>query len=243
VTGDGSTTHNSGGDPDRDAARADRLRVLGGEAVGRARSLVAGAVYATRVVLSRRDGLTLVVGVGAAYLIGYLLAVGQLFLTVDAAPRVEMTVVSDPLARALEPTGPFAWEPVALVAAGPLELLVSPLNLLVGAGLAGLVGVNLAVSYLAYRHPAACGIDVARRRTNGPTGGSTGVLAGLPALLSGAACCGPVVLLAVGVQASGLLVSAFGVLVPLAVLLLVGSLLYVARSVDPTLARASSLRG
>jgi hypothetical protein len=54
--------------------------------------------------------------------------------------------------------------------------------------------------------------------------------------LSGAACCGPVVLLAVGVQASGLLLSVFGVLVPLAAVLLLGSLLYVARSVDPTLA-------
>jgi hypothetical protein len=243
VNGDGPATHDTGGDADRDATRTDGLRALGGEALGRTRSLVASAVYASHVALSRRDGRAIVLGVGVAYLIGYLLAVGQLFVGLEGAHRLGVTVVSDPLARALEPTGPFAWEPVALVAAGPLELLVSPLNLLVGTGLAGLVGVNLAVSYLAYRHPAACGIDLTRRRANGRAGGSAGALAGLPALLSGAACCGPVVLLAVGVQASGLLVSAFGVLVPLAVLLLVGSLLYVARSVDPTLARASSPSG
>jgi hypothetical protein len=45
-----------------------------------------------------------------------------------------------------------------------------------------------------------------------------------------------VILVAVGVQATGLLLTTFELLVPIAVVLLLASLLYVGRSVDPTLA-------
>jgi hypothetical protein len=125
-------------------------------------------------------------------------------------------------------TGALSFEPVVGVVVGPVELLVAPVNVAIGGALALLVGVNLAVSFLAWRHPAACGI--------GGGGTSAGLLAGLPALLSGTACCGPVVLIALGIQASGVLVASFGFLVPAAVLLLLGSLVYVGRKVDPTVA-------
>jgi hypothetical protein len=95
------------------------------------------------------------------------------------------------------------------------------LNTVVGFGLAALVGLNLALTYLVWRQPAACGIGRS----------STGLLASVPALLSGTACCGPVVLLVVGVQASGVLLTGFQLLLPIAVLLLVGSLVLVGRRV------------
>lgn len=63
----------------------------------------------------------------------------------------------------------------------------------------------------------------------------TGVLAGFPALFSGAACCGPTILLVAGIQASATLVTGFQLLVPVAVAMLVGSLLLVGRQVDPAL--------
>ncbi len=110
----------------------------------------------------------------------------------------------------------------ARVAPGPAVLLVAPVSFAVGGLLAALVGANLALSYLAVREPAACGLTPA-----------SGAFSALPGLLSGAACCGPTVLVVLGIQASGLALSAFSVLVPVSVLLLVGSLLLVGRQVAP----------
>jgi hypothetical protein len=163
--------------------------------------------------------------VASAYLAVYLFAVGHLR---PGPGGFDLFVVADPLSRAFQPVGPFSFEGVAVVTLGPATLVVSPLDILIGSALSLLVGVNLAVSYLASRHPAACGISPG-------TGTSAGVFAGLPALLSGAACCGPVVLVALGIQATGLLLATFSVLVPAAALLLVGSLVYVGRAVDPNL--------
>jgi len=75
-----------------------------------------------------------------------------------------------------------------------------------------------------WRQPAACGLD---------SSASVGVLAGLPALLSGAACCGPILLLIVGIQASGILLLAFDFLVPGAIFLLVLGLLLIGRNIQP----------
>jgi len=56
--------------------------------------------------------------------------------------------------------------------------------------------------------------------------------AGLPALLSGTVCCGPAILLVVGVQATAGLLAVFQWLLPVAVVLLVGSLFVVSRRVQ-----------
>jgi hypothetical protein len=179
--------------------------------------------FAVRVALGRRGPRAVFALATAAYLLGYLVAVGHLG---RGDGRWGLFVVSDPLSRALRPTGPLTYEPVALAELGPVSLLVSPPNDLIGLVLAGLVGANVAVWYVAWRQPAACGI-----------GSAAGLFAGLPALLSGAACCGPVLLIALGVQASAVLLSAFAVLVPLAAVLLVATLLYVGRRVDPAAVR------
>lgn len=171
-------------------------------------------------MLRRRD-TTLVFGVvTAGYPALYLLAIGHL------APGLSgygVTVVSDPLSAFLRPAlGPFSFTPVARIALGPVTYLFS-LNSVIGLGLAALVGLNLAVTYLAWTQPSACGIGHS----------TSGFLASVPAVLSGTACCGPVVLIALGIQASGVLLTTFQFLLPLAVLVLVGSLVLVGRKVDP----------
>jgi hypothetical protein len=191
---------------------------------GRVRETVRKTGHAVRAAGRVRDARAVLVVTGLAYLLAYLWAIGHLRPGVGA---VELLVVADPLSRMVQTLGFLSFEPVARVDLWVVRLLVAPVNLLFGVALGGLVGLNLAVSYLAWRHPAACGIRSSNR---------TGILAGIPALLSGAACCGPVVLVAVGVQATGLVLATFEALVPIALLLLVGSLLYVGRSVDPTLA-------
>jgi hypothetical protein len=195
--------------------------------VGRGREAVSKTLVAVRGTVVRRDARAVLVGVTLVYLGLYLYILGHLRFT--GGGGFEYFVVPDPLSRMFQTTGTLAFEPVASLVAGPLQLLVAPVNVAIGGLLALLVGVNLAVSFLAWRHPAACGIGSGAK--------SSGVLAGLPALLSGTACCGPVVLIAVGIQASGVLIASFGFLVPAAALLLVGSLLYVGRKVDPTVAQ------
>jgi len=190
---------------------------------GRVGRTVSRTGFAIRAALARWDGRLVFAGVTLGYLLAYLVALGHL---TPGDGEVGWLVVDDPLSRALQPTGTLSWEPVARVEAEVVTLLVSPLDVLLGLGLATLVGLNIAVTYLAWRQPVACGL--ARS--------STGVLAAVPALLSGAACCGPVLLVVLGLQASGVLLTAFSALVPVAAVLLVASLLWVGRQVDPSAA-------
>lgn len=185
---------------------------------GRARALLGGTAIAIRGALSRRDGRLTGVAAASLYLLAYLVGLGHLGL---GPSGLELSVVADPLSRVFRLRGPFQWEPVALVVAGPVELLVSPLNVLLGSLLGLLVGLNLAVSLVAYRGPAACRL-----------GPGAGAAAGLPGILSGFACCGPTVLVVLGVQASATVLTVFQWLLPLTVLALVGTLLWVGTKVD-----------
>jgi hypothetical protein len=194
----------------------DRL----GAAVSRTRT-------ASAVTLRRRDARAVFAGVTALYLGLYLWAIGHL------APGLggfDFVVVADPLGKFLQPQlGPYTFTPVARVSLGPLTYLLS-FNTVVGAAVASLVGLNLGLTYLAWTQPAACGI---REQTTGP-------LASLPALLSGTACCGPVVLFALGIQASATVLTAFELLLPAAILALVASLVLVGRQVEPAAVRGAS---
>lgn len=192
------------------------------------RNRVSGAVSqtleASALALRRGDGRAVLVAVTGVYLAAYLWAVGHLN---PGLGGYGVTVVSDPLGKFLQPElGPFTFTPIARFDVGPLSYMFS-FNTILGLGLAGLVGLNLALSYLAWRQPKACGIGER----------STGLLASVPALLSGTACCGPVVLIVVGVQASGVILTAFQWMLPAAALLLVGSLVLVGRQVNPAAVR------
>jgi hypothetical protein len=187
---------------------------------GRSRAALARTRAATAMTVRRRDARVVFGSVTLAYLLVYLWAIGHL------APGLggfSVTVVADPLAALGRPSlGPFTYTPVARVQAGPVTYLFS-LNSVIGLGLSVLVGVNLALTYLAWTQPEACGIGQS----------STGVVASLPAVLSGSACCGPVVLIVLGIQASGALLTAFQFLLPVSALVLLGSLVLVGRQVRP----------
>ena len=99
---------------------------------------------------------------------------------------------------------------------------VAPVNIGLGRGLGALVAANAAVGLVAWRAPRVCSASA-----------RTGPVAGVLALLGGATCCGPAIFFLLGVQATGALVGAFSVLVPLSVTLLVGTLLLAGRGVAP----------
>ena len=176
---------------------------------------------AVGVAARRRDSRLVFVAATLSYLLVYLVTVGD--LAVGAGGGVSVRVIDD-LSRAFASAGFFRFGAIAVVGLGPVTYLFSPLNAVVAATLSVLVGANVGLTYLGTIQPTACGLER-----------STGVLAGVPALLSGAACCGPTILLVVGVQASATIITGFQFLVPLALVLLVGSLLLVGRQVDPEL--------
>lgn len=120
--------------------------------------------------------------------------------------------------RVWEARGPFHFEPVGLVEAGPLVWTFSPVNTLVAWGLGLLLGTNLALGWRLRRVSRACGWQAS---------GST-FLSSLPALLAGGACCAPLALIWLGLPLAGALASITPWLIPLATLLLLASLAYLA---------------
>lgn len=178
---------------------------------------------ALAAAVRRRDSGLVLLAASAAYFLVYLYTVGDLSFATGETGSLSVRTADD-YSRAFASLGFFRFAAVAVLSAGPVTYLFSPLNVLVAVVLSGLVGANLALTYLGLVQPRACGLEA-----------STGVLAGVPALLSGAACCGPAFLVVVGVQASATLLTAFQVLVPVAIGLLVAGLLLVGRKVDPAL--------
>lgn len=188
--------------------------------LGRLGATVSRTVAAAAELFRRPDATVVVAVTTVGYLLAYLYALGHL------APGIGgfgVTVVSGALGKFFRPElGPFSFTPVARVSVGPVTYLFS-LNTVLGLGIAWLVGLNLGLTYLAWRQPVACGLGSS----------SSGFLASVPAVLSGTACCGPVVLIVLGIQASGTIVTAFQFLLPIAVVLLLGSLVLVSRHIHP----------
>ena len=181
--------------------------------------LVSNTLVAVRGAMSRRDGRTAFALSAVVYVVVYLYGLRHLGL---GSWGFELSVVSEPFARMFRPVGTFQWEPVGLLVVGPVELLLSPLNLLLGGFLATLVGLNFGVSLVAWRGPKACRL-----------GPGAGAAAGIPGLLSGVVCCGPTILLVVGLQASAGILTVFQLLLPIAVVGLVGTLLWIGTKVQP----------
>ncbi len=184
------------------------------------RQLLAQTQTAIRGALSRRDGQLSFVSVTVLYLLTYLWAIRH--LTLSGTGGVDMFVVDEPGRMALRQQSTFLFETVAVVEFGPIVYLFGPINVLLGLGLAMLVGTTLAVSIVSWRSPSSCRL-----------GAGAGASAGLPGLVSGFACCGPQLLVVIGLQASAGLIAALQWMVPLAVVSLVGTLLWVGSKVEP----------
>lgn len=190
-----------------------------GSPTARAQRILGRTGDALRIVIARRDtAAALLLGV-SAYLVLYSYTTGA--LTATGRPGFELQVVADPFTRALQQTGYLSFEPIARIQVAGISYLFSPLDFSLAVLLAVLVGVNLAVTYLGLVQPTACGLAP-----------SSGVLAAVPALLSGAACCGPIIFVALGIQATGVLLTGVRLLIPVSILLLAGSLLVVGYRID-----------
>lgn len=178
-----------------------------------------GGLVALRAVLRIPGARWLAGGLGLAYVVGFLVVLQDISLGGSG-----WGWLTTDWSRMWERTGTFTFEPVARLTAPGLTILLSPLNMGTGAILGALVGLNLAVTWVAFRQPRACSFNR-----------STGFLAGIPALLAGGACCAPAIILVLGLQLSSLMISVFQVLIPISLILLIVTLKLILDRTDPAL--------
>jgi len=105
---------------------------------------------------------------------------------------------------------PFLFEPIGSLYIGPtLKLFLSVPNIILAMFLGTLVSANVVVSYFSFRNLALKGIR-----------GFSSLLGTIPAIVSGAACCVPTLILVIGLQLTSTLVAVWSFFVPLSILLL-----------------------
>lgn len=175
------------------------------------RSLIHQTLTVSRRVLTHPRYRRSIAAVGAVYLIAFLAAIQD--LTASGGNFDLVTV--DP-AHMLRRTGFLLFDAVAVVTTPLFTLLLSPINIAFGVLLSFLVGLNLTLSYIAWTQPKVCAVN-----------GTTGTLGILPALLAGGACCAPTILLILGIQATAALITAVQWMIPAALVLLAGSLVWI----------------
>ncbi|MEV0170386.1 hypothetical protein AB0I00_04550 [Streptomyces sp. NPDC050803] len=161
------------------------------------------------------------VGFAAAALVlmGYLFSIGD--LAVSASGRFTgVPVFRSAPGKLFHARAPYLFEPVLAWHPTPhVAVFLSPVNLLLGAVVAALVGCNIAVARLAARQAASC------RRTR-----YARLLGVLPAFLLGFACCVPTFLLVLGTGTAAALLPVLiplrPVFYPLTLVLLIGTLVW-----------------
>lgn len=173
----------------------------------------AAFVYAARAL---RQPLVWVVGL--IYLVVFLVALGD--LTLDSALRASSALtVSGWEALLLRQRAPFQFEAIAILEAPFMVWLVSPVNIAIGLALGLLTGAQIALVRIAQRCSVACGLSPI-----------PGLLAGLPGVLAGSACCAPVLFVLLGLQVTAAVITVMGLLIPAAFVLLTVGLLVTLRS-------------
>ncbi len=193
----------------------------------------------TRASLAGRRSRVSAVGTGAAVLVLYLVAVGDIGVSVRGsyaasarAPSAQL--LADWPDKLLATRGAFLFEPIAAIYPLPqFVLFLSPGNVVLGGVLAMLFGLNVAVAVHAVSQATTC------RRT------AIGRLASvLPAFLTGMVCCVPSFVLLFGASTAAVLLPALapirGYLFPLSVVLMLITLLWGAQRTETSPARRAS---
>ena len=167
-----------------------------------------------RRLLTEPASQALAWGIALVYLAVFQIAVAD--LTIDSISRpTSIFAAPNWESLLLRERAPFQFEAVAILETSYLVWLISPMNIALGLALGLLTGFQIALGHIARRCAVACGLSPA-----------TGILAGLPGLLAGSACCAPVLFVLLGVQVTAWLVTLMGLMIPAAfVFLLTGVVL------------------
>jgi hypothetical protein len=176
-----------------------------------------------KLVFTHRRSKLVALGIGIGYLVFYLIATGVLVFTANPLPA-GIQISSQWPELLFRQRTPFNWEPIGLVSLGFVQIFLALPNIAFGVLIAVLVGVNIAVSAYTYSVRNVCRINP-----------SSSVLAAAPALLTGVACCGPTLLISLGLASATVTVAFVSILpflLPLALVGLVASLLWSGRKLN-----------
>ncbi len=165
------------------------------------------------VMLSERSYKLMLFTITLLYLVLYMISLGNILFEGASfgSASLEWT-------KMFHRNGYFTFEPIYQLTAPGLTIFISPINLILGLLLSILVGLNMTVTILAFRQPAACSFN----RTSG-------FLASVPGLLAGGACCAPALVLILGLQMSTFVVTLSQWMIPIAFGLLVLTLILILR--------------
>jgi len=177
---------------------------------------VKSSLREVRVALSTKRSKIILLVTSVAYLLFYFVVTGLLFL--GGSGSFSVFVSESWLSLILRERTPFNWEPIGFISLGAITIFLAIPNIIFGVITAGLVGANISVSAYTYTARTMCRINP-----------SQSVLSAVPALLTGVACCGPTLLLSLGIASATLtvaFVSFLPFLFPLALLGLITSLFW-----------------
>jgi len=149
----------------------------------------------------------------ATYVVLYLGAMQYLVIAPGQAELLSLELSPDWRELAFRRRGPFLFEPIGVLHVAPLAISLSIPNLVIAMVLGLLVGANVAASYYGFRELGMRGVR-----------GLHALIGTVPALISGAACCVPTLILVIGLQMTATVATVWSWLVPVSALLLAISL-------------------
>jgi hypothetical protein len=165
------------------------------------------------ILATRRFAVAALVSL-AAYVVLYLAAMNYLVVTPrDTQSLLAVEVLPEWRNLVFRQRGPFLFEPIGAVHLAPLAIFLSIPNLVIAIVLGLLVGANVAASYYGFRELGMRGVR-----------GLHALIGTIPALISGAACCVPTLILVIGLQLTATVATVWSWLVPISAVLLVISL-------------------
>lgn len=117
---------------------------------------------------------------------------------------------------------PFVFESIGVFTITPqAHLFLAVPNILLAILLGTLAGLNLSLSYYSFRVLSLRGIK-----------GAASLLGTIPAILGGAACCVPTLILVLGLQATALVTTVWSLFLPISITLLIVSLWWSLRRIQ-----------
>jgi hypothetical protein len=165
------------------------------------------------ILTTRRFFLAALVS-AALYVVLYLAAMQYLIVSPgEPQSLLALNVVPDWRSLAFRQRGPFLFEPIGVLEVAPLVVFLSIPNLVIALVLGLLVGANVAASYYGFHALGMRGLH-----------GVHALIGTIPALVSGAACCVPTLILVIGLQLTATVATVWSWLVPISALLLLGGL-------------------
>lgn len=211
----------------------DQVYEPAGVKPGQARSRLGRPLRVLSTVLSKRVYRRMVFVICVVYLLVYLSALqnitfsgfgGGAYGASAGAFGGGFSLVTAHWSAMFRRTGFLVFDSIAVIGTPLFTLHLSPMNILIGVLMSVLVGMNLTLTWIAWRQPKACSVNRA-----------SGLLGILPGLLAGSACCAPTIIIILGIQATATMITASQWMIPVAFVLLLGSLVWITHKTRPDL--------